>query len=204
MTTAYLVTSTVVTPIAGKLGDLFGRKPFALIGIAGFLTTSWVCGAAQTMTQLVVFRGLQGLFGGILLVTVFTVLADIFPPDRLARVQGLFGAVFGVSAVFGPTLGGWITDTLGWRWVFYVNLPAGALALVMVTLYLPFVRTADRGADVDVLGAVLIAAGLTPILIGLSLMGGHPWHSITVLGPIGCGLAGMILFLWLERTRREP
>lgn len=156
------------------------------------------------MMQLVVFRGLQGVFGGVLLVTVFTVLADIFPPHRLARVQGLFGAIFGVSAVFGPTVGGWITDTLGWRWVFYVNIPAGVLAVIVVVLYLPFVRPDARRGDIDTLGTVMIAAGLTPILIGLSLVGHRSWRSIEVMGPIGCGVVVMALFLWVERAQREP
>src|SRR5215471_764570 len=148
VTTAYLVTSTVMTPIAGKLGDLFGRKPFILTGIVGFMAMSWLCGASQDMNQLVFFRGAQGLFGGMLFASVFTVVADIFPPEQRARMQGLFGSVFGISSIFGPTLGGWITDHLGWRWVFFVNVPVGVLAIALIAATLPFVRSQARLRDI--------------------------------------------------------
>ena len=116
VTTAYLVTSTTMTPIAGKLGDLFGRKPFMLAGMIGFVVMSALCGAAQNMTELIVARGAQGLFGGVLFATVFTVIGDLFPPAQRGRAQGVFGGVFGLSSIVGPTAGGWITDHWGWRW----------------------------------------------------------------------------------------
>src|SRR5919109_3183686 len=152
--TAYLVASTVMTPISGKLGDLFGRKPFLLAGMIGFMVLSWACGASQDMNQLVVFRGAQGLFGGMLFASVFTVIADIFPPEQRARAQGVFGAVFGLSSVFGPTAGGWITDNLGWRWVFFVNVPVGVLAVAFIAIWLPFVRSSARLRDIDFWGAL--------------------------------------------------
>src|SRR5229473_8375089 len=136
VTTAYLVTSTTMTPIAGKLGDLFGRKPFLLAGMIGFVAASVVCGVAQDMTQLIVFRGIQGIFGGVLFATVFTVIGDLFPPENRGRVQGLFGGVFGLSAIIGPTAGGFITDHFGWRWVFEVNIPVGIIAVAVVLLAL--------------------------------------------------------------------
>ena len=119
--TAYLVASTVMVPVAGKLGDLFGRKPFLLTGMVGFVAASALCGLSQNMTELIMFRTIQGIFGGVLFATVFAVIGDLFPPQQRARVGGLFGAVFGLSSVLGPTAGGYITDNLGWRWVFYVN-----------------------------------------------------------------------------------
>ncbi|HEY7198814.1 MAG TPA: MDR family MFS transporter [Candidatus Dormibacteraeota bacterium] len=204
VTTAYLVTSTVMTPIAGKLGDLFGRKPFILTGVIGFMAMSWLCGASQDMNQLVFFRGAQGLFGGMLFASVFTVLADIFPPDQRARMQGLFGAVFGISSIFGPTLGGWITDNLGWRWVFYVNIPVGVLAVALIAATLPFVRSQARLRDIDFLGALTMAAGLTPILIGLTITNTHSWTSPEVIGLIASGLVLMALFLLIEGRAREP
>src|SRR2546428_1518176 len=117
VTTAYLVTSTTMTPIAGKLGDLFGRKPFLLAGMIGFVAASVVCGLAQDMTQLIVFRGIQGIFGAVLFETVFTVIGDLFPPENRGRVQGLFGGVFGLRAIIGPTAGGFRPAHLGRRWV---------------------------------------------------------------------------------------
>jgi len=204
VTTAYLVTSTVMTPIAGKLGDLFGRKPFILTGIVGFMAMSWLCGASQDMNQLVFFRGAQGLFGGMLFASVFTVVADIFPPDQRARMQGLFGSVFGISSIFGPTLGGWITDHLGWRWVFFVNVPVGVLAIALIAATLPFVRSQARLRDIDFLGAVTMAAGLTPILIGLTITNTHSWTSPEVLGLIASGLVLMALFMVVEGRTKEP
>ena len=115
VTTAYLLTSTITVPIAGKLGDLFGRKPFILAGMAGFMAMSWLCGFSQNMTELIIFRGAQGLFGGVLFASVFTVLADIFTPQTRARMQGVFGGVFGLASIIGPTAGGFITDNWGWR-----------------------------------------------------------------------------------------
>src|SRR5881397_3985091 len=121
VTTAYLVTSTTMTPIAGKLGDLFGRKPFLLVGMVGFVLASALCGLSQDMTQLIVFRGIQGVFGGVLFATVFTVIGDLFPPEQRGGLAGLFGAVFGLSSIIGPTTGGFITDHWSWRWVFEVK-----------------------------------------------------------------------------------
>src|SRR5881409_3646358 len=141
VTTAYLVTSTTMTPIAGKLGDLFGRKPFLLAGMIGFVIASAFCGLAQDMNQLIVFRGIQGLFGGVLFATVFTVIGDLFPPDQRGRTAGLFGAVFGLSSIIGPTTGGFITDHWGWRWVFEVNIPVGIVAVAVVLAGLPYVRS---------------------------------------------------------------
>src|ERR1700681_1945893 len=139
--TGYLVSSTVIVPIAGKLGDLFGRKPFLIAGMAGFVGASALAGLSQDMNQLIIFRIIQGLFGGLLFASAFTVLADIFPPQQRARMQGLFGAVFGLASVIGPTIGGYLTDIGDWRWVFYVNVPIGVLAVAAVASALPYVRS---------------------------------------------------------------
>src|SRR5204863_3812765 len=130
--TAYMVASTTTVPIAGKLGDMFGRKPFLLVGMIGFVLASALCGQAQNMLELVGFRALQGIFGGVLFATVFASIADLYSPRERPRVQGLFGAVFGISSVIGPTVGGFLTDNVGWRWVFYVNLPLWILAVALV------------------------------------------------------------------------
>src|SRR6185436_15385305 len=140
VTTAYLLTSTTVVPIVGKLSDLYGRRWFLLGGAAFFILTSALCGLSQDMTQLIVFRGLQGIGGGILTATVFTVISTLFAPAERARMQGLFSAVFGLSSIVGPLLGGYLTDNLSWRWVFYVNLPVGVIALTVLWFSFPNIR----------------------------------------------------------------
>src|SRR3989442_11110377 len=175
--TGYMVTSTTLTPIAGKLGDLFGRKPFLLIGMIGFVAASALCGLSQNMVQLVLFRGVQGLFGGMLFASVFTVLADIFAPQQRARMQGLFGGVFGLSSVIGPTIGGYLTDVGNWRWVFYVNIPVGVLAVAAVSLALPYVRSRATWRDIDFVGSAVLSAGVIPLLIALSITRDHSWTS---------------------------
>ena len=129
VTTVYLLASTVVLPLAGKLSDLYGRKPFLLVGVALFAIASALCGAAHSMTQLIVFRGLQGIGGGLAQGMAFTTIADLFPPARRGRISGIMGAVFGVASVVGPVVGGFLTDGPGWRWCFYVNVPVGIARL---------------------------------------------------------------------------
>ena len=202
--TGYLVASTVVVPIAGKMGDLFGRKPFLIAGMAGFVAASALCGLSQDMNQLIVFRIVQGLFGGMLFASAFTVLADIFPPAQRARMQGLFGGVFGLSSIVGPVVGGYITDHLGWRWVFYVNLPVGVLGVLIVALFLPFVRTKASWRDIDVWGSAALAAGLIPVLIALSVAKDQGWTSFEVLGLLAFGAAMLIGFFIIEQRVREP
>ena len=204
LTTAYLVTSTVTVPIAGKLGDLFGRKPFILGGMSGFMVMSWFCGFAQDMNQLIVFRAAQGLFGGVLFASVFTVLADIFTPQTRARMQGVFGGVFGLASIIGPATGGFITDNWGWRWVFYVNVPVGVIGIALLVAYLPFVRTKASWRDIDFVGAFLMAAGLVPILIALSNTNTYGWTSWQTLLPLLGGVGLLIAFLVVEHFEPEP
>jgi EmrB/QacA subfamily drug resistance transporter len=204
VTTAYLVTSTVVVPIAGKLGDLFGRKPFLLTGMVGFVAASALCGLSQNMFQLVIFRGIQGLFGGLLFASVFTVLADIFPPKQRARMQGLFGGVFGLSSVIGPTIGGYLTDVGNWRWVFYVNIPVGVLAVAAVAIALPYVRSQATWRDIDFLGSGVLTAGLIPLLIALSITRDHSWTSPEVMGLLGFAALALVAFFFVERRVRQP
>ena len=204
VTTAYLVTSTTMTPIAGKLGDLFGRKPFLLAGMIGFVVASAFCGLAQDMTQLIVFRGIQGLFGGVLFATVFTVIGDLFPPSQRARAQGLFGAVFGLSSVVGPTAGGFITDHWSWRWVFEVNIPVGIIAVAVVMAGLPYVRSKASWRDIDFWGAATLAAGVVPLLIALTITRDHAWTSPQVLGLLGLAVAMLFAFVFIEGRVEHP
>jgi EmrB/QacA subfamily drug resistance transporter len=202
--TAYLVASTVMVPVAGKLGDLFGRKPFLLTGMIGFVAASALCGASQNMAELVTFRSLQGIFGGVLFATVFAVIGDLFPPQQRARVGGLFGAVFGLSSVLGPTAGGYITDNLGWRWVFYVNLPIGIVAVLLVAIWMPFVRSRASLRNIDFFGAAALVAGLVPLMIALSITRDHAWTSPEVLALLVGSAAMLILFFVVERRTDNP
>jgi EmrB/QacA subfamily drug resistance transporter len=202
--TAYLVASTIMVPIAGKLGDLFGRKPFMLAGMIGFVAASALCGLSQNMAELVIFRSIQGIFGGILFATVFTVIGDLFPPERRARVQGLFGGVFGIASILGPTVGGYLTDNLGWRWVFYVNLPVGIVAVALVAFTMPFVRSKASLRDIDFIGAGLLTAGLAPLLVALSITRDHGWTSPEVIGLLGAAAVLLVLFFVVEQRVEHP
>ncbi len=204
VTTAYLVTSTTMTPIAGKLGDLFGRKPFLLAGMIGFVIASAFCGLAQDMNQLIVFRGVQGLFGGVLFATVFTVIGALFPPDQRGRTAGLFGAVFGLSSIVGPTTGGFITDHFSWRWVFEVNIPVGIVAVVVVLVGLPYVRSKASWRDIDFWGAATLAAGIVPLLIALSITRDHAWTSPQVTGLLAIAAAMLAAFVFVESRAAHP
>ena len=202
--TAYLLASTIVAPLYGKFGDIHGRKIILQVAIVIFLMGSALCGLAQTMMQLVFFRGLQGIGGGGLIVTTIAVIADLVPPRERGRYQGVFGAVFGIATIVGPLLGGFFVDHLSWRWIFYVNLPTGVLALVVVAAVLRS-PTTRRQHVIDYLGAVLLSVALTAIILFTSLGGTtFPWISPIILGLIALGLIGIIAFIAAEARAHEP
>jgi EmrB/QacA subfamily drug resistance transporter len=204
VTTAYLVTSTALVPVAGKLGDMFGRKPFLLAGMIGFVLASALCGLSQNMVELVLFRAIQGLFGGVLFASTFAVISDLFPPEQMARISGVFGAVFGISSLVGPSLGGFLTDGPGWRWAFYVNVPLGALAVVLVAAQLPFVRSRAQLRDIDWVGTGVLFAGLTPLMVALSMTRDHSWLSPEVLGLLALAAVMLVAFFVIERRVEHP
>lgn len=202
--TAYLVTSTILMPIAGKLGDLFGRKPLVLIGLFGFLGTSWLVGASTSTVQLILLRGVQGLFGGILTAVTFAVVADIHPVRQRVKIHGIFSAIIGLSVVAAPPLGGYITDHWGWRWIFYVNVPIGALAIALTLMFLPYVATRRGWRDIDFAGCVALTVALVPILVALSISNDHAWTSPLMLGLIAVSAVGLPVFLFVERSVANP
>src|SRR3954465_10685716 len=202
--TSYLLAQTVVTPLYGKLGDLYGRKGVLQTAVVLFLAGSALCGLSRTMMQLVAFRALQGLGGGGLMVTSQAVVGDIIPPRDRGRYQGIFGAVFGLASIAGPLLGGYFTTHLSWRWIFYVNLPLGVVALVVLAATLP-ARSERRSHAVDYAGAALLAVVLSAVTLVSDLGGGiYPWLSPLILGLIATAVAALALFVWIERRAPEP
>lgn len=202
--TAYLLTSAVATPLYGKISDMYGRKKIFQSAIVIFLVGSALCGLSQNMTQLIFFRGLQGIGAGGLMTLVLAIIGDIVPPRQRGRYQGYFGGVFAISSVIGPLLGGLFTDHLSWRWVFYINLPVGAVALSMIAarLHLPVRRTPHR---VDYLGAALLAVSVVTLLLA-TVWGGvdYPWGSVQIIGLFATSLVSALLFIWREHYAAEP
>jgi EmrB/QacA subfamily drug resistance transporter len=204
VTTVYLLATTVVVPIVGKLSDLYGRKPFLLAGVVIFVGGSALCGAAQTMTQLVLFRGLQGIGGGFSQAMAFTTIADLFPPSRRGRVSGMLGAVFGLASVTGPAVGGFLTDGPGWRWCFYVNVPIGAVAFAILLFGFPHLVTRRKEHTIDWLGALTLILSMVPILLALEWGGRqYAWESPQVLALAAFGLAMFAVFLVVETRAPE-
>ena len=202
--TAYLLTATVSGPLYGKLGDLYGRKRVLQAAIVIFLTGSVLCGLSQSMVELIGFRALQGLGAGGLMVVTLAVVGDIIPPRERGKYQGYFGAVFGVSTVLGPLLGGFFVDNLSWRWIFYVNLPVGAIALTVIAVTFHSRETTHRHA-MDYLGAALLAASLGSIVLFTSLGGTTwPWSSPKIIALIVASVILVPAFVWQENRSTEP
>jgi EmrB/QacA subfamily drug resistance transporter len=202
--TAYLLTSTISGPLYGKLSDLFGRRPIVLFGVGVFMAGSLMSGLSNEMWQLVAARGIQGLGAGALFPIAMAVIGDLFAPSERGRYQGLFGAVFGLSVLVGPAIGGLITDTIGWPFVFFVNLPVGAVVLVLVRRNLPLYHLAGDRPRIDYLGATLFAAALVPILVGLTNKQTTAWTDPAVGGLITAGAVILVAFLWVESRAVEP
>jgi EmrB/QacA subfamily drug resistance transporter len=202
--TAYLLAQTIVTPIYGKLGDLYGRKRVLQVAIVIFLVGSALCGLSQSMSHLIIFRAVQGLGGGGLMVTTQAVVADVVPPRARGRYQGIFGAAFGFASIAGPLVGGYFTTHWTWRWIFYINLPVGIIALVVLAATLPAQSSFARHA-IDYLGAALLAVTLASIVLVTDLGGTvYEFSSPLMIALIVISVAGLIAFVVVERRASEP
>jgi EmrB/QacA subfamily drug resistance transporter len=202
--TAYLVTSTVTVPLYGKLSDLYGRRRLFLVAITVFLIGSALCGAAQTMGQLIAFRALQGIGAGGLIPLSQAAIADLFPPRERGRYQAYISGMWAVAAVAGPLLGGTLADHASWRWIFYINIPLGLVALVVVMRTMPS-RSHIREHRIDYLGAALLSGAITAILLA-TVWGGtsYPWGSWQVIGTAATGIVLAVAFVFVERRAPEP
>ena len=210
--TIYLLTSTISVPFWGKLSDLYGRKPIFMIGIGIFLAGSALSGLSQNMTELIAFRGLQGIGAGSLFPVALAVIGDLFTPAERGKYQGLFGAVFGVAFIVGPLVGGFLTENISWHWIFYVNIPIGLVSLYFIWRLLPTVKTARATRNFDILGGVIFTIAIGFLLVGLTEKGQinatthalNEWTDVTVGGFLAIAAIGIVLFLLAERRAKEP
>lgn len=203
--TSTMLTSTTVILLAGRLSDIYGRKPFYMTGIAIFMFSSILCGVSQNITQLIVFRGIQGIGGGMMMGNAFSIIGDLFPPSERGKYQGLFGAVFGFASVIGPTFGGYLTDHLTWRSVFFVNVPFGLLALVVLWIGFPWQRGLAGERRIDYLGSGVLAAAIVPLLFAMVWAGDvYPWASPQIIGLLVASAAMLVAFIRVEQAADEP
>ncbi|HEX3645782.1 MAG TPA: MDR family MFS transporter [Vicinamibacterales bacterium] len=210
--TAYLLTSTVSVPIFASLSDIHGRKPFFLLGATLFTATSALCGAAGTLTflpidgmgQLILFRGLQGVGAGMVIGLLFTIVGDIFSPAERGRYQGLFAAVWGVASIFGPTLGGWLTDNWSWRACFWVNLPVGAVAVAAIYFEFPHLKPRGASRRLDWAGFATLVGTVVPLLLALTWATQYGWSSVRVESLLALSALMLALFLYAESKASEP
>ena len=210
--TIYLLTSTISVPFWGKLSDLYGRKPMFMIGITIFLVGSALSGLSQNMTQLIAFRGLQGIGAGSLFPIALAVIGDLFSPAERGKYQGLFGAVFGIAFIVGPLVGGFLTEQVSWHWIFYVNIPIGLVSLFFIFRLLPTVKNPRATRNFDILGGLIFTIATGFLLVGLTQKGQtnptthalNAWTDPTVGGFILIALVGIALFIWAEARAKEP
>ena len=210
--TIYLLTSTISVPFWGKLSDLYGRKPMFMIGIGIFLIGSALSGLSQNMTQLIAFRGIQGIGAGSLFPVALAVIGDLFTPAERGKYQGLFGAVFGIAFVVGPLVGGFLTEHISWHWIFYVNVPIGLVSLYFIWRLLPTVKNPRATRSFDILGGAIFTVAISFLLVGLTQKGQinatthglNDWTEPTVGGFILVALVGVVLFVLAEMRAKEP
>lgn len=203
--TIYMLASTAAIPVFGGLADIYGRKPILLTGITIFLSGSLLCGTSQSMLQLIIFRGLQGIGGGILVSSVFTVVADLFEPAKRGKYMGIVTSMYGLASITGPLLGGLITDNLSWRWVFYVNIPVGLAAIVIILSAMPNFKSGNERNSVDFPGTFVLMLILVPMLLAFSLAGSdYSWGSFQIIGMFAFATVMLPLFIYVESRASNP
>lgn len=203
--TSYLLASTVIVPIYGKLSDIYGRKYFIIIAVLIFLIGSILSGISQNMFQLIVFRAVQGIGGGAIFANAFAVIGDLFPPAERGKWQGLFGGVFGLASVIGPALGGWLTDNASWRWTFFINIPIGILALFTIGFLMPKIVPDLKNRSVDYIGSLVLTIGLISLLLSLVWGGSqYPWGSIQIISLFAVSALTLTGFCFIEQKVKEP
>nr|WP_268876424.1 MDR family MFS transporter [Gottfriedia solisilvae] len=204
LTTAYLLTSTTVVPIAGKLADLLGRRGVYITGLVIFMAASALCGIANNMTELIIYRGIQGIGGGVMMPMAMIVIGDMFTGKERAKFQGVFGGIYGLASVIGPQIGGWIVDSLNWKWVFYINLPVGIIATIFIALGLKG-RKNTGPISFDIAGMITMIIGVVSLLLALSLGGvDYAWDSWQIIGLFALAVIGIISFIIVENRAEEP
>ncbi|MCP3029398.1 MDR family MFS transporter [Halobacillus sp. A5] len=202
--TIYMLSSSITAILVGKLSDTYGRKPFILTGIGIFIIASLLCGMSVNIFQLIIFRAVQGLGGGMIISTSFTAIGDLFPPRERGRWQGMMGSVFGLASVFGPTLGGYIVDTFQWNWVFWVFLPFGIVAYTMIWRMFPKAPPNEK-TSVDFLGAIVLTVTIVPLLLAFSWAGQNfAWNSAIIISLFSWSVITLILFIIIERKAENP
>jgi len=203
--TAYLLTSTITIPISGKLSDIFGRRKMLIAGILIFVAGSMLTGASWNMVSLIAFRALQGIGGGILFSSAFAVVGDLFAPAERAKWQGLISAVFGISSVVGPLLGGYLTDHTSWRWCFYINVPIGIIACALIMIFFPTIVAKGAGKRIDYGGAALLSGGLGSLLLALSWGGTkYAWASAQIIALFVAAVVLIVALLKWESNHEDP
>ena len=205
--TIYLLTSTVASILVGKISDIYGRKPLLLLGIGVFMVGAVLSGLAMDILQLITYRAIQGLGAGMILSTVFTAVGDLYEPRERAKWSGVLSAVFGISSVAGPLLGGYIVDHLDWRWVFWIFLPLGVVAFILIFIHFPKV-TKREGESIDYWGSLFLTSTIVPLLLALSLAGDGPtkyaWGSWQIIGLFLITIAALLLFIWIQLNVKNP
>lgn len=202
--TVYMLTSSITTILVGKLSDIYGRKPFILTGIGLFLVGSFMCGTSHVIVQLIMYRGIQGLGGGMIMSTAFSAVGDLFSPRERGRWTGIMSGAFGLSSLFGPTLGGYIVDHTEWHWVFWVFLPFGFIAFFMILFMFPKTER-KTGEAIDYLGSLFLTLTMVPMLLAFSWAGSkYDWGSGTILLLFGGTLVALILFIFTELRVKSP
>lgn len=203
--TIYMLCSMLAIPVCGGLTDIYGHKPIFLIGIATFLAGSSLCGLSQTMILLIVFRGLQGIGGGIIVSGVFTAVADIFKPADRGKYTGIVTSMYGLASIIGPLVGGFITDSLGWRWIFFMNLPLGGAAMIIIAASMPSFKSGESKKPVDYAGIAALILALVPMLLVLSMAGEtFNWISIPCVGLLLLSAVMITVFILIERKSDNP